>query len=102
MAHATTTPTLDEADIRLSPEAAGKAPLAFGVGAVCLAGAVLLGFAKGDGLLYFWHAYLTNWLFFATISLGALFFVMLQFLVGAMWSVAVRRVAEFLTLNLLP
>ena len=38
--------------------------------------------------------------FFLSISLGALFFVIMQFLVRAGWSVAVRRPAEILAANL--
>ena len=43
------------------------------------------------------HAYLLSLMFPLSISLGALFFVILQHLTGARWSVSVRRVAELLT-----
>lgn len=39
-------------------------------------------------------SYLVSFTFFVTIVLGALFFVMLQHLSGAAWSVPLRRVAE--------
>lgn len=42
----------------------------------------------------FFFGYLTNVLFFTSISLGCLFFVLIQFLTRAGWSVVVRRVAE--------
>lgn len=45
-------------------------------------------------------AYLVAFTFFATVGLGALFFVMLQHLTGAAWSVTVRRIAENLTITL--
>jgi len=41
-------------------------------------------------------AYLVAFMFFLSISLGAMFFVVLQHLVGAEWSVAIRRIAEIL------
>lgn len=39
-------------------------------------------------------AYLVAWLFFVTLALGALFFVLVQHATRAGWSVPVRRVAE--------
>jgi len=42
----------------------------------------------------FYHSYLTAYLFSLTVSLGCLFFVLLQHLTRAGWSVAIRRVAE--------
>jgi hypothetical protein len=46
------------------------------------------------------HSYLVAFAFFLSVSLGALFFVLLQHLVRAGWSVVVRRVAESLAMNL--
>jgi len=64
------------------------------------AGGLLLSFAASfvahDGLARFLHAYLVNFCFCITVSLGALFFVVLQHLTRAGWSVAVRRLAEVL------
>ncbi|MEM8680695.1 MAG: hypothetical protein AAGF97_15205, partial [Planctomycetota bacterium] len=45
------------------------------------------------------HAYLLAVVFFLSINLGAVFFVLLQHLTGARWSVTVRRVAELLTVS---
>jgi hypothetical protein len=42
----------------------------------------------------FFHAYLVAYTFWLTLVLGALFFVMLQHLVGAVWSIVLRRIAE--------
>jgi hypothetical protein len=42
----------------------------------------------------FFHSYLTAFVFVLTIALGCLFFVMLQHVTRAGWSVAVRRMAE--------
>ncbi len=42
----------------------------------------------------FLAAYLTAFLFALTVTLGAMFFVMMQHLTGAVWSVTLRRLAE--------
>ena len=55
------------------------------------------GFAAGDGFQQFSFAYLVGVCFSLTISLGALFFVLIHHLVKARWSTVVRRVAELLT-----
>ncbi|HEX2612602.1 MAG TPA: hypothetical protein VHO02_03300 [Fibrobacteria bacterium] len=49
----------------------------------------------------FFVSYLTAFCFFLAISLGALFFVMVQHLSRSAWSVTVRRTAETLAFNLL-
>jgi len=45
-------------------------------------------------------SYLTSFIFYTTLSLGALFFVMIQFISRAGWSVVVRRIPELLMKNL--
>lgn len=45
---------------------------------------------------HFFYAYLMAFTFWMTLSLGALFFVMLHHLVSATWSVVIRRLAESL------
>ena len=47
------------------------------------------------------HSYLTSFMFYLSIALGGLFFVLLQHLVRAGWSVTVRRIAEGFMKNLL-
>ncbi len=47
----------------------------------------------------FFASYLTTFCFFAALSLGALFFVMVQHLARSAWSVTVRRIAETLAYN---
>jgi hypothetical protein len=42
----------------------------------------------------FFHSYLTSFVYFMMITLGALFFVMVQFLTGSAWSIPVRRFME--------
>jgi hypothetical protein len=44
----------------------------------------------------FFFSYLVGWTFCLTIALGALFFILIQHLVKAHWSVVVRRIAESL------
>jgi hypothetical protein len=65
-----------------------------GVGAVCLLAAWGLGTGKNDGMRDFWFSYLTAFVYFLAIALGGLFFVLLQHLVSAKWSITVRRIAE--------
>ena len=71
--------------------------------ALSIAGVVLLvvGFAMvraNPGFAA--KAWLQAWLFAVSLSLGALFFVIIQHLTRAGWSVVVRRVAECIAANL--
>ncbi len=45
----------------------------------------------------FYASYLVGWTFCVSLALGALFFVIIQHLVKARWSVVVRRIPEALT-----
>ena len=54
-----------------------------------------------DSFTRFSASYLVSYLFFLSLSLGALFFVALQHVVRAGWSVTVRRLSEVLAANLL-
>lgn len=70
-------------------------------GAVGLLAAALLSLLHGgDAVKRFLFGYLWAYWFFLTISLGGLFFVMVQHVTRAGWSVTVRRLAEFLAANL--
>ena len=42
----------------------------------------------------FYFSYLVGWVFCLSIAIGGLFFVLIQHLTGARWSVVVRRIAE--------
>jgi len=64
------------------------------VGLIGLAATVGLGAAEGDGMRHFGYSYLVNYAFFLAISLGALFFVPIQYVTRASWSIVVRRMAE--------
>jgi hypothetical protein len=63
---------------------------------VAAAGVVLLGvaFFSGAARDQLAYSYLVAFLYWLTIALGSLFFVLVQFLTRAGWSVVVRRLAE--------
>lgn len=67
---------------------------ALAVGLIALAASVALGFAAGDHGRSFFFAYAVSFAYVLSLALGALFFVVLQHLTRAGWSVVVRRVAE--------
>jgi hypothetical protein len=76
--------------------------VAMGLGALIVAGVLGRPTNKlDDSLARFSASYLVSYAYYLSISLGALFFVVLQHLVRAGWSVAVRRLAEILAANLL-
>ena len=86
-------PSLDPAQVGLRREGWGaRLPLVFGVLAVALLAAA---FALGQGQpRQLYTSYLLSWVYFAILALGGLFFVILQHLTRAGWSVVVRRQAE--------
>jgi len=59
-----------------------------------IAGLVLSGVGLFFDSLQFFHSYLVAFTFWVSVSLGALFFTMLHHLVGASWSVVLRRMFE--------
>jgi len=65
-------------------------------GIVGLIVSLLLGYFIDPSFRRFFFTYLVSFCFFLTITLGALFFVLIQHLTRAGWSVSVRRVAEAL------
>ena len=67
--------------------------IAAAIGLVALVAAFALG-ATGEGTARFWGAYWTAWLYWVTLAVGGLFFVLLQHVTRAGWSVTVRRLAE--------
>jgi hypothetical protein len=70
------------------------------VGVVGLAASVALAFLVEDGAQRFFASYLVSFAYFLSLSLGALFFVMIQHLTRAGWSVVIRRQAEMIAANL--
>lgn len=82
---------IGQVTLRASVSRSAVVVLAFG--AALLLGAYLM--TRGTGAeRRFWFAYLHAAVFFLSISVGALFFVILQHLTRARWSVTVRRAAE--------
>ncbi len=81
-------------NIRLGAHAQSLFGKAAGVGVVGLAIAVGLGAAAGDGFRRFSLSYVTAFMWVLALCLGALFWVVLQNLVNAHWSIVLRRVAE--------
>lgn len=66
------------------------------IGAASLIAAILWARFAEPSFRRFYFAYLINFSFFLSISLGAIFFVLIQHLTRAGWSVGVRRLAEIL------
>ncbi len=90
--------TSHDDNITIDGEAGRLSQVALTVGAVALGGAVLLGL--GD-LAKLQRAYLVAFMYVLSVALGALWFVAIQHLTNAKWSVVVRRVAEILAHNML-
>lgn len=90
MSHGIHLPTKESA--RLAPEVAKKwTGILGGLGVLGLAGAGAGFFADHAQFL---HSYTSAYMWALSLTLGALFFTVLQHLVGAHWSVVVRRIAE--------
>jgi hypothetical protein len=83
-------------NIFLGEEAGKLMRVAGGIGVAALAVSVVLGFNAGDDLRRFSFSYLVSFMWMLAICLGALWWVTLQHLVGAKWSVVARRVAEMI------
>ncbi|MCA9626933.1 MAG: hypothetical protein KC766_04685 [Myxococcales bacterium] len=71
-----------------------------GMAVVGLGGAAALGATAGDGFAHFFHSYLVAFWWGLTITLGSLFFILIQHLTKARWSPVVRRVAEIFVSNM--
>jgi len=98
--HAVKTKPADDPTFQL-PAAMGNLALPMAVGgAVLLVGGFLIGMMAGPSSRFTMSAYLTAFTYCLTISLGCLFFVMIQHLCRAGWSVVVRRVAEIMMIAL--
>jgi hypothetical protein len=67
------------------------------VGLIAIALSLLLGL--GGDTRQFLHSYLTAFMFGLQIVLGAVFWLILQHLVNATWSVVLRRVGELIAAN---
>jgi hypothetical protein len=74
--------------------------LSAGIGLAMLLVSAALGSGEGDDFKQFYHSYLTAFMWALSISLGALWWVTLQHLVNAKWSIVVRRIGELLAQGL--
>lgn len=72
------------------------------LGLVAAAALIIAAFYFKSHSHHFFFSYLTSFYFFTTISLGALFFVLLQHVSAAGWSVTVRRIPELIMSNIAP
>lgn len=75
-----------------SARAAHRLPALVGLAGLALA--LLLALFTHGGAARFYFAYLISFCFFLSLALGGLFFLLLQHLAKAGWSVSVRRLAE--------
>jgi hypothetical protein len=96
--------TLDPNDASLQMGPVAMRMIVPGVIAAIGGGAVAaLSFGKVDhehAPTLFYHAYLTAFLIYLSITLGSLFFVILHHLARSGWSVTLRRLAEALSCNI--
>jgi hypothetical protein len=92
-----TTRDVSEERLTLGDRARPLFTAAAAVAIVGLAIALILGWVSDHSLRRLYFGYLTAFVFFLSIVLGALFMVLMQFLTRAAWSVGVRRIAENLT-----
>ena len=86
-------------NIRLGAAGQSLFTKAAGIGALALAAAVGLGSMEGDGFRHFSLSYLTAYCWVLALCLGAMFWVILQNLVNAHWSIVLRRVGELFAAN---
>jgi hypothetical protein len=84
------------------PKSWSALPLLTG-GIILLAAGAFLSLFSGAGegsgdksVRFFMHSYLANFMFVMTIALGALFFILIQFVSRAGWSTSIRRIAELI------
>ena len=62
----------------------------------------LLSLGGDDGMKTFYQSFLVNYTYVLSLSLGALFFLIITSLLRAGWNISVRRVAEVMSLPLVP
>ncbi|MBT6179486.1 MAG: quinol:cytochrome C oxidoreductase [Deltaproteobacteria bacterium] len=90
------TPEFTEEEITVGPKAASLMKVCYIVGAIALGISVYLGQTHDDHWKGFLYSYLVGFMYVLSIGLGTLFFVTLQHLTRAGWSVVIRRQAEFI------
>ena len=85
---------LSQDDLSLGNAGSAWFRMLIAVGVVGLGTAFALAGLTAGGWSRFYPSYLVSFVFFLSLALGALFFVLLQHVTRAGWSVAVRRLAE--------
>lgn len=83
--------------LEIGGEAVRFSNIALGAGIVALLAGVALGWGDQEALL---RSYLVGFMFVLSIGLGALWFVAINHLTNAKWSIVVRRVAEVLAVQM--
>lgn len=93
---------LSDSNVRLGTAGSKVQTVAGIVGIAGLVASAVIGFTGMFGTThdFLMKSWLQNYLFVLSISLGAFFFVFIQFLTRAGWSTTVRRVAELVAGNL--
>ena len=86
--------------IRLGNEGGAMFAKAAGLAVLCLGASVGLGASDGDGFRRWSHGYLAAYAVALAVTAGSLFWVILQNLVNARWSVAIRRTGEVFAANM--
>lgn len=86
--------------IQLGNTGESSVRLLWGVGILALAVAAFIGWREQDAGRHFAHAYLVAFAWILSIGVGALWWVTLQHLVNAKWSIVVRRVGEIIAANM--
>jgi len=98
--------SFEKLNLKGNNQAGDVAPKAMQIGLILatlgLGLGVALGFMNGeeDGHTHFWFAYLVAFAFLLTITLGCMFFTVIQHMVNAHWSVSVRRLSELTMANM--
>ncbi|MCH2100803.1 MAG: quinol:cytochrome C oxidoreductase [Planctomycetes bacterium] len=95
------TPEVVREPILASDTAARVSRVGLAIGVLGLLLALALGASKGDGMRHFFWAYLVAFAYVFTLTLGGMFFTLIQHATGAKWSVSVRRLGEF-AMNTVP
>jgi len=80
--------------VQVPKASANQKAAIFGVIGLAGLGATLMGIMDPASRYDSLNSYLVAFMFVATLAVGGLFFTILQYLVNAKWSVAVRRLAE--------
>ena len=95
-------PDFSDSNVRLGTAGATVQQVAAIVGICGLVASAVIGFSGMFGTThdFFVKSWMQNYMFVLSISLGAFFFIFIQFLTRAGWSTTVRRVAELLAGNL--